>query len=182
MGYDTDEGYKDQGTATRQYKPYTSCHECRPLPIDRSYDPSRSMHGNDSSSAITNRDVGSMLSESPKVLYVKICQTLGVQYQMMKNRCRRRYSCEVQANGCPLAPHLSHFRDLHLVGSVTDLHQVRLLSTSSTRQKLGGLSQSRGYRTRYCFQRLHLIVMMCQNGSEATLNRRMNTPKRVLRL
>ena len=98
------------------------------------------MHGNDSPSAITNSDIGSILSESPDVLYVKICQTLGVQYQMMKNRCRRGYSCEAQANGCPLAPHLSHVRDLQLVGSVTDLHQVRLLSISSARQKLGGLS------------------------------------------
>ena len=161
---------------------YASCHGCRPLPVDRSYDPSCSMHGNDSSSAITNSDVGSTLSESPDVLCVKICQTLGVQYQMMNNRCRRRYSCEVQANACPLAPHLPHVRDLHLVGSVTDLHQVRLLSISSARQKLGGLSQSRGYRTWYCLQRLHLIVMMRQNGSEAILNRRINTPKRVLRL
>lgn len=170
-------------TDTRQYKPYTSCHGCRPLPVDGSYDPNCSMHGNVSSSAITNSDVGSTLSESPDVLYVKICQTLGVQYQMMKNRCRRRYSCEVQANGCPLAPHLSHVRDLHLVGSVTDLHQVRLLSISSARQKLGGLSQSRGRRAQCCLQRRHfLIVMLRQNGSEAILNRRINTPKRVLRL
>ncbi|KAH6873330.1 hypothetical protein BKA58DRAFT_164950 [Alternaria rosae] len=140
------------------------------------------MHGNDSSSAITSSDVGFTLSESPDVQYVKICQILGIQYQMMKNHCRRRYSCEVQANECPLAPHLSHVRDLHLVGSVTNLHQVRLLSTSSARQKLGGLSQSRGCRIQCSLQRPHLIVRLCQDGSEAILRMQINTPKQVLRL